>query len=146
MTRINCIPPAELTGPHLLAEYRELPRIFALVRAAIARGETPTDKRNPEHYTLGKGHVRFFYPRLKFLVKRQEALVAEMQKRGYAPTFTNMKELALDMPDEWCGDWQPTAEAIALNRERIALRIRETALRRKQTGASGSPSSGIKDG
>ena len=47
MTRINGIPPQELTGPHLVAEYRELPRIFALVRAAAARGARPEDPRNP---------------------------------------------------------------------------------------------------
>lgn len=60
MTRINCIPPRELSREHLIAEYRELPRIFALVRAAIARGESPDDPRNPTSYTLGAGHVRFF--------------------------------------------------------------------------------------
>lgn len=79
MTRINCIPPAELTGPHLIAEYRELPRVFALVKAAIQRGETTTDRRNPPAYTLGTGHVRFFYMRLGYLAKRQASLVAEMQ-------------------------------------------------------------------
>ncbi|CUW45036.1 endonuclease V [Brucella vulpis] len=78
MTRINCIPPAELTGPHLVAEYRELPRVFALVRAAIQRGEAPQDPRNPQQYTLGAGHVRFFYARLGYLAKRQAALIAEM--------------------------------------------------------------------
>ena len=60
MTRINCVPPSELTVQHLVAEYRELPRIFALVRAAIARGERPDDTRNPTEYRLGSGHVRFF--------------------------------------------------------------------------------------
>lgn len=28
MTRINVVPVTELTDKHLLAEYRELPRIF----------------------------------------------------------------------------------------------------------------------
>lgn len=129
MTRINCIPPTELTGPHLVAEYRELPRIFALVRAAIERGERPSDKRNPQAYTLGKGHVRFFYPRLGYLAKRQAALVAEMLARGYAPTFTNAAALLDGFPSEWCGDWEPTQEAIRINRERIALRVKATSQR-----------------
>lgn len=30
MTRINCVPVRELGGKHLVAEYRELPRVYAL--------------------------------------------------------------------------------------------------------------------
>lgn len=122
MTRINCIPPSELSGPHLVAEYRELPRVFTLARAAIARGERPDDRRNPREYTLGTGHVRFFYSRLGYLALRQAALVAEMKARGYAPKFTDTDGLLSGIPDEWCRDWTPTPEAIALNRDRIAER------------------------
>ncbi|PRD58418.1 pyrimidine dimer DNA glycosylase/endonuclease V [Phyllobacterium myrsinacearum] len=123
MTRINCIPSSELTGPHLVAEYRELPRVFALVRAAIARGETPDDRRNPSSYTLGTGHVRFFYPRLGYLAKRQAQLVAEMRARGYAPQFADTDQLLAGFPVEWCADWQPTGEAMRINRARIAERL-----------------------
>jgi hypothetical protein len=122
MTRINCIPPTELSGPHLLAEYRELPRVFALVRAAIARGEKPDDPRNPPEYRLGAGHVRFFYSRLGYLARRQATLVLEMQSRGYQPKYDNALALLDGLPAEWCQDWTPTAEAIALNKARIADR------------------------
>jgi len=122
MTRINCVPPSELSGPHLVAEYRELPRIFALVRAASARGETPDDPRNPHSYVLGKGHVRFFYPRLGYLADRQAQLVAEMQARGYRPAFTDPSALLNDIDPSWCGHWQPDAAALSLNRARIAER------------------------
>lgn len=127
MTRINCIPPHELSGPHLVAEYRELPRIFTLVRAAIARGEKPCDPRNPPGYRLGAGHVRFFYPRLGYLARRQAALIAEMLARGYAPGFTETAHLLEGIPAEWCGDWQPDPEAMALNRARIAERLAKAA-------------------
>jgi hypothetical protein len=30
MTRVNLIEPADLSNPHLLAEYREITRIYAL--------------------------------------------------------------------------------------------------------------------
>lgn len=123
MTRINCIPPAELSGPHLVAEYRELPRVFALVRAAILRGESPADPRNPTCYTLGPGHIRFFYCRLGYLAKRQASLVREMLARGYRPSFAETAQLMEGIPVEWCGDWEPTAEAIAANRARIAERL-----------------------
>ncbi|MFD1197470.1 pyrimidine dimer DNA glycosylase/endonuclease V [Brucella gallinifaecis] len=123
MTRINCIYPSELTAAHLVAEYRELPRVFALVRAAIERGEKPDDARNPNAYTLGKGHVRFFYPRLGYLAKRQTALIAEMLARGYSPQFTTTDKLLNDFPAEWCNDWEPTENAIAINRARISERL-----------------------
>ncbi len=123
VTRINCIPPDELTRAHLVAEYRELPRIFTLVRAAIARGERPGDPRNPTEYRLGAGHVRFFYPRLGYLAQRQGALVAEMLARGYAPGFTRTDHLLDGIPAEWCAAWQPTPQAMALNRARIAERL-----------------------
>ncbi|WOC14686.1 pyrimidine dimer DNA glycosylase/endonuclease V [Pseudochrobactrum sp. MP213Fo] len=123
MTRINCIPPQELTGPHLVAEYRELPRIFALARAAIERGEKPDDPRNPRSYTLGKGHVRFFYPRLGFLVQRQQSLIDEMLQRGYQPSYQQTDHLIKDIPANWCADWQPDDDAMRINRERIAERL-----------------------
>lgn len=123
MTRINCIPPNELARPHLVAEYRELPRVFALVRAAIARQERPDDPRNPCEYCLGAGHVRFFYSRLGYLARRQAALVAEMKARGYQPLFTDTHHLLDGFPEAWCQDWEPTAEALALNRARIADRL-----------------------
>ena len=126
MTRINCIPPAELSGQHLVAEYRELPRIFALVRAAIGRGETPGDRRNPPSYTLGTGHVRFFYCRLGYLMRRQVAIIAEMRARGYRPAFDDPTGLIAGIPAEWCEDWEPTPEAIAANRARIAERLTAT--------------------
>ena len=126
MTRINCIPPSELTTRHLVAEYRELPRIFALVRAAIARGEAPDDPRNPRDYRLGAGHVRFFYCRLGYLVKRQAALVAEMQARGFKPTFTDPTGLLEGIPVLWCQDWEPSEAAIAANRARISERLGAT--------------------
>lgn len=122
MTRINCVPPTELTVKHLVAEYRELPRVFGLVRLAIVRGEAPDDPRNPTAYTLGKGHIRFFYARLGYLSKRQQALVDEMRRRGYQPTFVETEQLAAGLPPEWCCDWEPTQEALALNRARIAKR------------------------
>jgi len=116
MTRINCIPPTELSGPHLVAEYRELPRVFALVCAAIVRGEQPNDPRNPLEYRLGAGHVRWFYCRLGYLAHRQASLVPEMESRGYQPQYANTLSLLDALPVEWCQDWISTPEAIALNK------------------------------
>lgn len=113
----------ELTQQHLIAEYRELPRIFNLVRAAILRDEQPCDKRNPLDYTLGTGHCRFFYPRLGWLKRRQAEIIEEMLRRGYSPQFLDVTNIDAGIAEHWLGDWEPDDRAMAINRERIATRL-----------------------
>ena len=119
MTRINCVPVQELSGAHLVAEYRELPRVFALAEKAAARGEFS----QPDRYTLGKGHMLFFYTRLAYLAKRHQALVEEMKRRGYRPSFSGVqREQFPNIPDAFWNDWNPDEEALRINRQRIAER------------------------
>ncbi|MDS1141981.1 pyrimidine dimer DNA glycosylase/endonuclease V [Pusillimonas sp. SM2304] len=116
MTRINCVPVQELSGPHLVAEYRELPRVFALAQKAAAKGNLS----QPSCYTLGKGHLLFFYTRLSYLAHRHTALVEEMKRRGYKPTFSGVQRSDFpSIPDHYWKDWTPTEEALGLNRQRI---------------------------
>lgn len=75
MTRINCVPVTELSGPHLVAGYRELPRVFVLAARAAARGSFS----QPPCYTLGKDHLLFFYIRLDYLAQRHAELIEEMK-------------------------------------------------------------------
>lgn len=119
MTRINCIPVEELSGPHLVAEYRELPRVFALAKKAAARGNfTQSDS-----YTLGKGHLLFFYTRLGYLTQRHAELIAEMKLRNYKPSFSGVcREDFPGIPDSYWGQWKPTEAALRLNRQRIKER------------------------
>lgn len=121
MTRINCVHPAMLTGKHLIAEYRELPRIFTLATKAYERGESPTDKRNPIKYVLDTGHVRFFYNKLGYLRKRHNLLVKECDIRGYLTTI-DCSHSSLNLPKEWQGNWDPTKEAVKLNISRLKER------------------------
>jgi hypothetical protein len=125
MTRINCVPPRELTDKHLVAEYRELPRVYALAEKAVKRGERPDDVRNPERYTMGKGHVRFFYSRLGYITTRYSALITEMIRRGFKPQFRSAP-LALryieTIPANWWRDWEPNGLALEINRRRISER------------------------
>lgn len=124
MTRINVIPVQELTRQHLVAEYRELPRVFALAHKASLSNKAWTNKQ-PAQYTLGTGHVLFFYDKLKWLADRHKQIVQEMLARGYKP------QLAECLCEQWCklipnGYWRdyvPTSEAMQVNRERIADRI-----------------------
>lgn len=142
MTRINCIPVQELSGPHLVAEYRELPRIFTLAQKAAERLQAkspsavkrPALPGQPSQYTLGTGHVLFFYTRLGYLSARHRQLVEEMKRRGYQPSFDGVqREDFPDIPDAYWQDWVPDDDALALNRERIELRTQEAAERAAQS-------------
>lgn len=129
MTRINCVPPEELHDKFLVAEYHELPRVYGLVKKAIARGMTPEDFVPFNEYTLGAGHVKFFYTRLKWLAERQASLVEEMLRRKMRPNYVNFDELFSGIRRPWFGDWVPDERALQVNRERLAERLEE--LKRK---------------
>ena len=117
MTRINAgVPPAELTGPHLLAEHREIKRVPNLIK----KGKYSMVGQ-PSEFKMGAGHVKFFYDKLLYLEKRYKALYEECLKRGY--NVTNYLEAWQDVPKELYNDYTPTPEGIALIRERIELRL-----------------------
>jgi hypothetical protein len=128
MTRINCVPVQELTDKHLLAEYRELPRVFKLARRCPDA---------PKNYTLGAGHVKFFYDKLLYCQKRQVQLYEEMKLRGFKPKY-DPEELWHYHPKaggrtfeyQW-EDWAPTPEALEINRNRIGERILASKLKKQ---------------
>lgn len=114
MTRINVVPVSELCDKHLLAEYRELPRVFALARRC-------TDA--PKEYVLGKGHVKFFYDKLGYLLLRFDFLVSECRRRGFNVQYDTPIRYDKDIDPALLNTYKPTSEALALNRARIAERI-----------------------
>lgn len=124
MTRINLIPPQELYHKHLVAEYRELPRVFGLVKRADDRCLFPSIMGIPKGFVLGTGHEKFFYDKLTFLVRRQQLLIDEMLRRKYNPSF-NTPSLGNGISAKWFNDWEPDAEAIELSRSRINQRLKE---------------------
>lgn len=128
MTRINLINPAQLTDKHLMAEYRELPRVFTAVRKAITQGKQPGDFAIPPHYKLGTGHVTFFYDKLRYLRRRYKACITELEDRGvnidhnlYMQVLADSMELITDYP-EWANLYNPRPEDIYLNMARLARR------------------------
>ncbi len=129
MTRINLTPPETLDPRHLVAEYRELPRVFALIRADDAKRALGLCTPDPgPHYVLGAGHVRFFYDKALWLLTRQRSLIAEMRRRGMNPAH-EADETLLDGIDmiRQRRNWAPDAHEIALNRFRINTRLAEMA-------------------
>lgn len=133
MTRINTLPPAVLTNQQLMAEYRELPRIFTAVHANIAAGKTPADFDIPDRYVLGRGHVKFFYDKIGWLTSRYAGLYVELrQHRGFdldGEKFTAILKNADTIGGDWRQVWRPTPEDHALNMARLTRRSKsETVL------------------
>jgi hypothetical protein len=119
MTRINIgIPPATLTGHHLIAEHREIKRVPNLIK----RGRL-LPHGIPPQFTLGKGHVKFFYNKQKYLLDRYKSLYDECVRRGYNVTdFTNAWN---DIPDELMNDYTPTQHDIDIITERINEKLKK---------------------
>jgi deoxyribonuclease (pyrimidine dimer) len=133
VTRINIVPPSELDTRHLLAEYRELPRVFRLSIRAYARHGAAAYERVPKSYTMGRGHVLFFYDKLLFCAMRHRLLVDELKSRGFINL--NLPDMmgtyVWSAPPTAWNDYKPTAEALEINRERIAERLAEMNWRGK---------------
>lgn len=120
MTRINCIPPEDLLDQHLLAEYNETAMVLASLRRSKATGR-PLPSHN--NYTLGKGHVIFFYDKGGFLKRRYEALKIELLKREYNLDENRKMEWEVYDRLELQKDWSPTVEDQKKNVERILQRM-----------------------
>lgn len=122
MTRINVVPVSTLSRLHLQGEYKEITRVFTLVRKAQARGKNKWNIKAPSSYTLGTGHVTFFYPRLGYILNRYQELTAEMRARGFSPNPIPTDSLLEGIHSSWLGDYTPTEEAIKINLQRIKER------------------------
>jgi len=113
MTRINAhIAPKKLCDSHLVAEYREILRVFKLAKY--------TDKI-PRQFTLGKGHVIFFYDKLKYVHDRFESLKHEIRERGFTPKI-EFDESILESKMNLYNDWSGYLYADALIRQRLIER------------------------
>jgi hypothetical protein len=117
MTRINvAIPPRELTNRHLLAEHREMKRIPNVV----SRGRYNL-KSVPNEFTLGKGHVAFFYDKLGYLKDRYEEIYTECKNRNFNVTYYgNAWE---GVPKELMNNYTPTKRDEEIIRQRINERL-----------------------
>lgn len=116
MTRINCgIPPAELSDKHLLAEHREIKRI----PNCITKGRYNLEGQ-PKEFTLGKGHVKFFYTRIGYLLDRYLCIYTECINRGFnVQCYTDAFK---DIPKELMGNYIPTQKDIETVKQRIKER------------------------
>ncbi len=78
MTRINVgVQPCELCDQHLVAEYRELPRLWNFQAKSLP----------PTQFKLGSGHVLWCAQYQGMLADRYVALVVEMRARGFSVSY-----------------------------------------------------------
>jgi len=117
MTRINvAIPPKELTTRHLLAEHREIKRIPNVV----SRGKFNL-KNTPKEFCLGKGHVAFFYNKLKYLKNRYEEIYKECKNRNFNVEYYGN---AWDgVPSYLMNDYEPTKRDEEIIRQRLKEKL-----------------------
>lgn len=135
MTRINLTLVSQLADQHLMAEYRELPRVFGAVRKHVQAGKRVQDFKISSTFVLGTGHVTFFYDKLEFLRNRQIMLIAECLKRGFNIKDTEAPDIN-DIPHSWRNDYVPHAGSIALSQARLDEKIAMKPLWYKYYGKS----------
>ena len=117
MTRINVgIPPAELTGKHLIAEHREIKRI----PNCVAKGKYSM-KGIPDKFKLGTGHVKFFYNKLLYLRNRyiqlhEECIYRRFNVQYYIGAWDNV-------PEELMNDYKPTDDDRKIIKQRIKEKL-----------------------
>ena len=101
---------------HLLAEHREMKRI----PNQVSKGKYNI-KNVPKEFTLGKGHVAFFYTKLLYLKKRYEEVYKECLERGfniqyYGGAWDNI-------PMSLMNDYEPTKKDEEIIRQRIKEKL-----------------------
>ena len=120
MTRINvAIPPKELTTRHLIAEHREIKRIPNTIVSGRAK-----IKDIPTQFTLGQGHVKFFYNKMLYLKKRYEELYEECKNRSFDVTYYG--DVWKDIPQSLMNDYTPTKRDEEIIRQRINEKLNKT--------------------
>ena len=140
MTRINLfVPPID---EHVRRARDESPRIATHVRKLINTNALHRLDSAPTAYTVqtadnpkgGKGHMMFFCNKLKYVERYYQAVRAECEARGFnGGEFGNRDAWPHLLPKQWhtndgqfiefWNDYQPTLEAIAINKKRMIERI-----------------------
>lgn len=77
-------------------------------------------KNQPEEFTLGTGHVKFFYDKCGYLKKRYELLYARCIELGVDATYFG--DAWNGVPDHMMGDYEPTDRDREILKQRLIER------------------------
>jgi deoxyribonuclease (pyrimidine dimer) len=109
--------PSMLLDQHLLAEQVEL----LMIPGMLKKNSWIIRNKIPANFTLGKGHMTFWYDKLLYLHKRHVEIKKEVARRGFKVTDA---ELDLkNYPPELVNDWRPSYQDSNIIRERIIEKI-----------------------
>lgn len=121
MTRINAgVDPKELNTKMLIAEHREIKRIPNVIKSGKA-----IINNIPFEFTLGIGHVKFFYNKVLYLQKRYFYIYEECIRRGFK--VTNYSDSFLGIPDHLMNDYSPSDKDRNIILDRIKERLYESS-------------------
>lgn len=116
MVRVNLINPEKLADQHLIAEYAEI----LILRQYILN--YPSTENLPEHFTLNKGHMRFFKDKVRYLKERHDRIRKEMIKRKFQPkiifNLKGFKKMNLQ-------NWKPCLKDKNIIKKRIKTKLRK---------------------
>lgn len=124
MTRVNLVPVNTLSDQHLMAEWREIPRIASSVQNRLQRG--PFTQQLDE-FVLGEGHMIFFYDKMAFLSTRYKKLAEELKRRKYQIT-EYQHDPFLDTPEEYHGKWRPKPSEVNISKQRLVEKLERRRL------------------
>jgi hypothetical protein len=100
MTRISVgVRAIELCDAHLIKERIELLRIPNAIKSGKA-----VVKDIPRSFTLGTGHVKFFYDKLGYLRERYDELTLECIERDF--NITDFSDSFLGLPSNLCNSYE----------------------------------------
>ena len=118
MTRVNVgIPVETLCDAHLLAEGREIKRIPNV----IAKGKFSM-KGQPKQFTLGTGHVKYFYDKQLYLLERYKQIHQECLARGF--NVQDYSSAWNNLPKAFMNQYAPTKNDIWIVTQRIEERLK----------------------
>ena len=125
---INVVPTIHLLDKHLVDEYRTIPKVLANIKSLYTKGKCINDIKRPLEYTLGRGHIRFFYDKLDWIIARYGDIHEELLRRGMPVDEDKSEAMIGDAikcaPESWRGlqTYVPTPEAIYTNMSRLLVR------------------------
>ena len=131
MTRVNLVQPQDLADQHAFAEWRELKMVPVKVRAMLKKTDqlhrVKLTALSVKNYTMGEGHVKFFYDKLMYLKWRYDVLDKELRARGFKIEVHDSESIFFKDIDPLLSitHWFPEKKDIEVNIQRLELRLRE---------------------
>jgi deoxyribonuclease (pyrimidine dimer) len=128
MTRVNLgIPVKHLTDEHLLAEHREIKRLCECLDKSIKCGSI---KSIPDKFTLGTGHVKFFFNKMNCVYRRYVMIYLECRRRHFNVTdYSENFRCSYRIYPEYFNDYIASEDDNKIVSERISERIDQGKLK-----------------